>query len=312
MPVLGGRLALNPCIVSAWGVADLSVVRSFLLVLMVLVPVTVRAADPIDTRILELDRALIVAGAPNRAEQLAAAYDEWKNRNSLGASCASLSDAVLHESFRAGARVARYLGDTASLRDLECPYLQLVRRRIASADEHLGMHGALIQNRQFDKANALAKRERLSVAKLPQIKGANGDKQGVLQASKDGGVEWHPWIYSGGDEVVAYVSPSCGFSRTAMKSISEEPEWAWIRPKIRFVVRRAPVWPYPGVNEWNETNPSLPMQNQAGAAGWHSLDVLETPVFHIVRDGVVIKTISGWENSGAELAAMQEYFREGN
>ncbi len=286
----------------------MSVVRFFLLMFMVLQPVAVRAAEPIDVRILELDRALLAAGAFDRAEQLASAYKEWKDQNSLIASCEGLSDAALHESFRASARIALYFGDQASLLDLKCPYLQLSHRGIATTGEHMGMHGALIQNRQFDEANALAKREMLLVAELPKIEGARIDKQGTLQTSKDGSVEWRPWNYRRGDEIVAYVSPSCGFSRAAMKSIVEESAWAWLRPRIRFVVRRAPVWPYPGVSEWNEIHPLLPMQNQAGAAGWDSLDVRETPVFHILRDGVVVKTIFGWQNSGAELAAVQEHF----
>lgn len=285
-------------------------VRAFLLMFLTLSPATLRAADSIDDRIIELDRALIAAGSAGRAEQLAVVYGEWKSREISGVSCSHLSDAVLHQSFRAAARVSRYLGDASSLRDLECPYSQLVARGVADRSEHLGMYGALVQNREFSRANALAKREDLSVPDLPAIGGARSDEQGVLQRTESGGLEWYPWVYRNGYEVIAYVSPRCGFSRVAMKSISEEPEWSWIRPNIRLVVRRAPFWPYPGVSEWNEANELLPMQSQAGAAGWSSLDVLETPVFHVVRSGVVIKTIYGWQNSGAELALVREYFLE--
>lgn len=303
------RLALSLCIASACRAADF-VVRAFLLMFLVLSSVTVRAADSIDARIIELDRALIAAGSADRVEQLAASYREWKSRELSGVSCSHLSDAVLHESFRAAARVSRYLGDAPSLRDLECPYLQMVSRNLADRSEHLGMYGALIQNREFDRANALAKREGLPVPDLPVVGGIRSDKQGVLQRSKNGGLEWRPWVYRKGYEVIAYVSPSCGFSRAAMKSISEEAQWSWIRPNIRLVVRRAPFWPYPGVSEWNEANELLPMQSQAGSVGWSSLDVFETPVFHVVRDGVVVKTIYGWRSSGAELAEMRKYFSE--
>ena len=311
LPVFVERPALFLRIVSAWRAADLAV-RALILVFLVLSPVTLRAAAPIDSRIIELDRALIAAGAADRAEQLAATYREWKIRNLSGDSSSHLGDAVLHESFRAGARVSQYLGDTPSLLDLEEIYLQMVGRNIAGRSEHLAMYGALIQNREFPRAVALAKRENLSVPDLPVISGARSDKQGVLQTSKDGRLEWRPWIYRKGYEVIAYVSPSCGFSRVAMKSISEEVEWSWIRPNIRLIVRRAPFWPYPGVSEWNEVNELLPMQSQAAAVGWGALDVLETPVFHVVQDGAVIKTIYGWQDSGAELAEMRGYFTEGH
>lgn len=305
------RLALILRIVSACRAAEV-LVRAYLLMFLALSPATVRAADSIDARIIELDRVLIAAGSAGRAEQLAAMYAEWKSRELSGVSCSHLSDAVLHQSFRAAARVSRYLGDAPSLRDLDCPYSQIVARGIADRTEHLGMYGALIQNREFSRANALARREGLSVPDLPAMGGTRSDKQGVLQRSKSGGLEWHPWVYRNGYEVIAYVSPSCGFSRMALKSISEGADWSWIRPNIRLVVRRAPFWPYPGVSEWNDENELLPMQSQAGAAGWSSLDVLETPVFHVVRDGVVIKTIYGWQDSGAELAAVREYFSGGH
>ena len=73
------RPALFLRIVSAWRAADLAV-RALILVFLVLSPVTLRAAAPIDSRIIELDRALIAAGAADRAEQLAATYREWKIR----------------------------------------------------------------------------------------------------------------------------------------------------------------------------------------------------------------------------------------
>lgn len=299
------RPAPSPCIASACRAAEVFISHTLVWGVILLQPALASAAAGIDIRIAEMDRVLLSAGAPDRAAKLAIAYREWKNESAIGDTCEKLSNATLHEAFRAGARVSRYRADDESLRDLECTYTELVHRGMADAGEHRWMYKSLVQNRKFSEANALSERQQLSLPVLPKIIGYRADLQGVLKPSSEGTVEWHKWIYNSGDEVIAYVSPSCAHSRVAMKSIAEDPDWAWIRPKIRFVVRRAPVWPYPGLIAWNMTHPGLPMQEQAGATGWGALDVSETPVFHLVRNGMVVKTLHGWANDGADLAGMK-------
>lgn len=279
-----------------------------LLLWCLLLPTSAWAAPAIDTQLRDLDQALLASGASDRVARLASAYASWESSASPGDGCTTLSDLDLEAAFRASVHVSRYVGDEEWLGKVRCIHAELVRRGTATETTHRKMHAVLVQVRHFAEANELREMASLRVNELPEIERNVPDQQGILHPLASGKLEWRRWEYREGLEVIAYVSPACAPSRRAMHVIMNEPEWTWIRSSVRFVVRRSPAWPQPGVSEWNKSNPSHPMLLQAGPAGWKALDVHETPVFHVFRNGLLLRTLAGWADASAHLMSLKESF----
>lgn len=279
-----------------------------MLLWFLLLPTSTWAATLIDAQLREMDREMLVAGASGRIETLADAYSSWESSRPSGNSCGSLSDLDLEAAFRASFYISRYVGDEEWLGKVRCIHEELRRRGAATETIHRNMHSLLVQVRRFAEANELREMEALRVDELPEIERNAPDKQGTLHHLASGQLEWRRWAYKDGLEVIAYVSPACAPSRRAMHVILSEPEWEWIRSHIRFVVRRSPAWPQFGVSEWNKRNPSHPMLLQAGPEGWKELDVYETPVFHVFRNGLRLRTLTGWADASDHLMSLKESF----
>lgn len=279
-----------------------------LLLWCLLLPAAAWAAPAIDTQLRELDQALLASGASDRVARLASAYASWESSASPDDGCDALSDLDLEAAFRASVYISMYVGDEKWLGKVRCIHAELGRRGIATETTHRKMHAVLVQVRHFAAANELRERASLRVDELPEIERNAPDQQGVLHPLSGGKLEWRRWTYREGMEVVVYVSPACAPSRRAMHVIMNEPEWTWIRSSVRFVVRRSPAWPQPGVSEWNRSNPSHPMLLQAGPQGWKELDVHETPVFHVFRNGLRLRTLTGWAEASAHLMSLKESF----
>lgn len=273
-----------------------------------LLPTSTWAATPVDAQLREMDREMLAAGASDRVEKLVDGYSSWESSRSSGDGCGSLSNLDLEAAFRASFYISMYVGDEKWLGKVRCIHAELGRRGIATETTHRKMHAVLVQVRHFAEANALREMASLRVDELPEIERNAPGQQGVFHPLASGKLEWRGWTYREGLEVVAYVSPACAPSRRAMHVIMNDPEWTWIRSSVRFVVRRSPAWPQPGVSEWNRSNPSHPMLLQAGPEGWEALDVHETPVFHVFRNGLLLRTLTGWADASSHLMSLKESF----
>ncbi|WP_439448985.1 hypothetical protein [Stenotrophomonas sp. ATs4] len=273
-----------------------------------LLPTSTWAATPVDAQLREMDREMLAAGASDRVEKLVDVYSSWESSRSSEDDCGSLSDLDIEAAFRASFYISMYVGDEKWLGKVRCIHAELGRRGIATETTHRKMHSVLVQVRHFAEANELREVASLRVDELPEIERNAPDQQGTLHPLANGKLEWRRWKYRKGLEVVVYVSPACAPSRRAMHVIMNEPEWTWILSSVRFVVRRSPAWPHLGVSEWNKSNPSHPMLLQAGPEGWKEMDVHETPVFHVFRNGLLLRTLTGWADASAGLMSLKESF----
>lgn len=281
----------------------------FIILLCLLLPTGTWAASSIDVQLRELDRVMLAADERDRIPKLASSYLAWESRSLPDSNCKNLSDTDLEAAFRASTHVLHYIADYEWFRRANCLHAELRRRRSANEADHLKMHSLLIKLRMFAEANALRSSEGLSVDVLPQIESESRKQQGILRITEEGSTQWVPWLYTEGIEIVAYVSPTCAHSRRAMQAIIDEPRFRWLDGNVRFVVPRTSVWPVEGVESWNVLNPLNPLLNQAGPKDWEALDVYETPVFQLVRNGKRLQTIVGWQQGGAGLLELRSLFQ---
>lgn len=271
---------------------------------VVLFAASLAAGDvPIDERILALDRSMAEVSPRLRLAALAEAYEAWMPAEVRSNACNLIDRQQLEPGFRATAHLARYFADETWLFRLRCFHAALQGEGATSAAHDQALAGVLVATRNFAEANALRRRIGLVGNVLPGGIGWKRHRQGVLVLEVDGSVRWSAWRYRQGWEVVAFVHPSCSFSQRALAQIASHSRWKQLRERLRLVVQREPEWRDGAVRKWNERHPELPMLLQASAAGWKGLDSFETPVFHIMHGGKVVRTVVGWRRDGQELAA---------
>lgn len=269
--------------------------------------VSANASPPraIDERLLEQDRATMTLPPLQRIEGLVRTYEAWMPAGTGMGTCSRLATEDVEPGFRATAHLAKYVADDTWLARLQCFHDALEARGLASSTYRDDFIDALVAMRRFPEANRLIAQGQTSRQRLPVIDDDVRSQRGVLELQPGGRVRWKPWYYRAGWEVIAFVHPRCGFSRRALARISRDPSWSWLRSRLRLVVQRGPRWAEEGVRQWNALNPGLPMQLQAGAAGWERLDSYETPVFHLLRNGKIESTVVGWQDDGVQLDAFR-------
>lgn len=252
-------------------------------------------------------RALDVDPAQPVAVRLAAmrnAYAHAAPEAMQPGDCSALPDARLQDLFDATALVAFYAREPATLARLQCLYDALATRDLARDDQHRAMRGALIALQRFDQANALNGRLATTPAVLPAIHGVPLPGRPLLRLNTLAQVE-RAVLAEDGLRVVAVVHPHCGFSRRALQAITTGPEYAWLRERLQLVVPIGQAWPGQDMLDWNLAHPTLPMQPMVADPSWALLDTGQTPVFYLLRDGVVIQTVTGWTPEGADLGAIR-------
>lgn len=86
-----------------------------------------------------------------------------------------------------------------------------------------------------------------------------------------------------------------------VRSIVAQPAYQGLRAKLVLVVPNGPHWAGDSIAEWNGLHPELPMSVMYMDKRWAAFDRQQTPVFHLVREGRVIETGTGWRGAGEEL-----------
>ncbi|MEG2803136.1 hypothetical protein [Stenotrophomonas sp.] len=247
--------------------------------------------------------ALDATPAQPPAERLAAmriAYAQAAPVTMQPAACTALPDDRLQDLFRSTALIAFYAREPATLLRLQCLYEALVARDLAADEHHRAMRGSLIALQRFDEANALNDRLQTPPAALPQIQGNTLVGRPLLRMMGLAQVE-RTVLAEAGVVVVAVVHPYCGFSRRALEAITTRPDYAWLRSHLQLVVPIGQAWPGQEMLDWNTAHPALPMQPMVSDPSWQVLDTGQSPVFHLLRDGKVVATVSGWPPEGADL-----------
>lgn len=221
--------------------------------------------------------------------------------------CAGMEDEKVDDVFSSTALIAFYRRDAQWVERLQCLHSVLAGRDKAELRHHLKLHGLLVSIRRFDEANELQQRYGMPIPTLPKLDTQLEGGLNVIDMVGQGRLKHmvlSPRVEAG-IQVIATVHPSCGFSRRALDAILSNPRYAWLLPHMQLVVPRELAWPEGSMRAWNDNHPAHPMYAQSTGKAWEPMETLETPVFHLLHNGVLIVSATGWNGDGAELDAIR-------
>lgn len=267
-------------------------------------PIAMSVELPLFDLLTQLDRAAPIAPVPQRLAAMRSAYTQAAPVRMERSQCMAQTDGRLEDLFQATALIAFYARDTSSLDRLQCLHDALVTRGQASAAHHRALRGTLISLQQFERANAVGAALADAGAPLPTIRGSIPQGKPLLGLISFDEAE-RVALSEDGLRVVAMVHPYCGFSRRALEAITTQAHYAWLRPHLQLVVPIGQQWPGQEMMDWNTAHADLPMRPMVVDPAWAGFEQNETPAFHLVRDGTVIATVTGWRGEGAELGAIR-------
>jgi len=290
---------MNGC--SAWAFYAKMAVAS--LCLMLAIPIAMAVERPLFDSLTQVDRAATSAPVPQRVAAMRSAYAQAAPVRMERSHCLALTDERLEDLFQATALIAFYARDTSSLDRLQCLHDALVTRGQASAAHHRALRGTLISLQQFERANTVGA-ALADGTPLPTIRGSIPQGKPLLGLISVDEAE-RVALSEDGLRVVAMVHPYCGFSRRALEAITTQAQYAWLRPHLQLVVPIGQQWPGQELIDWNAAHAELPMRPMVVDPAWAGFEQNETPAFHLVRDGTVIATVTGWRGEGAELGAIR-------
>ncbi|MBD8637247.1 hypothetical protein [Stenotrophomonas sp. CFBP 13725] len=290
------------------------------LLLSLLLSSSVAAAAPLDpatglaARMQALDEGSGGQPLAQRIQHLRAVYVSDARVAALDTQSSDLCDTVaasdLDDLFAATWQLNFYAREPALLQRMTCLFQRMKQSGTASAQAARDLYGALVAQRRFAAANALGQSEALKVDELPVVSGERTAGLQVLQL-QDALHARLAELPRDGTRVIALVHPYCGFSMDALAAIADDPTLAWLRPQLQVVVPSDNNWPVTRMLEWNAAHPDLPMQPMQPGAAWAPLLTGSTPTFHVLRDGELRASASGWTDDGAALRKLRPVIGEG-
>lgn len=212
------------------------------------------------------------------------------------------------------AGVLGFFSDTRSdLEWIERPLRELERRGSASEDDRLVYFRALVGLRLFDTARAYRDAHGLREAEpIPDITSAmTGVSEGpiVYEAAPDTAtlVRRRARIDAGVHLVVVSL-PLCGFSRSAMETLSDDPVLgSFIRERTTWLAPVARRLDFDALQAWNRAHPATPVVLAERREDWSFIKAWSTPTFHVLKDGQLIGSFEGWpreQGRRLQLAAL--------
>ncbi|MET4681771.1 hypothetical protein [Stenotrophomonas rhizophila] len=276
-----------------------------LLVLAISMPdVQVHSSSPsIHEKMVAQETALLGLTPQQRGRLLNETYGALVDETIFRRGCAGMEDEDVDDVFSSTALIAFYRRNAQWVERLQCLHSALADRDKAELRHHLKLHGLLLSIRRFDDANELQKRYGIPVPALPTLDTELGGGLNVIDMVDQGRLKHmvlSPRVEAG-IQVIATVHPSCGFSRRALDAILSNPRYAWLLPYMQLVVPREAAWPEGSMRAWNDNHPTYPMYAQSTGKAWEPMETLETPVFHLLHNGALVVSATGWNGDGAEL-----------
>lgn len=275
------------------------------LLLNLMAPAALAAEPSLFNQLRQIDQQQPLVSVPDRLLALRKAYVAGVPDALTDTDCSNVSADQLDDLFQATALLGFYERDAGLLARLRCLHAALNAHGRLQQDHHRQLRGALLAARRFEEANALRARMDTPGPVLPTIRGDTMMARPLLRLAEPGVVE-RAALATDGVHVIAMVHPYCGFSRRALEEIVDNPDYAWLQPHLQLVVQNGQNWPEQDMRDWNRAHPALPMQAAVSDPSWIGFDLSSTPVFHLVRDGKVIGTASGWSGGGAELTGLRQ------
>jgi hypothetical protein len=259
-------------------------------------------------RLAAREAKLLELPPSQRVNSLIAIYAAAVDSNIFQGSCLRIGITNLEDLFASTALIAFYQRSVEWVDRLKCLHIALEAKGRASHRHHQTLHGLLVAVRRFDEANQLRSMLEGAPPALPLLAPRTGYRLDVIRLMDPGGAEYVDLDppSNAGFQVIALVDPRCSFSRRALDSIVNDPQYDWLRPHLQLVVPRDVSWPETAMRTWNAAHPSLPMYAEAMGEQWISLDALETPVFHLMKNDNLLDTAIGWKGDGEDLRSLRE------
>lgn len=249
------------------------------------------------TALLEIDRDVVQPG--EKLPLLEARYAmilSKVDRHSLG----SLSNADAERFHEASQTLSFYANDPRHANQLRRAMDELQRRGINADRNRKDMLGHYFAARMVEEAIEFAANPaNVDLGELPAFdrhQESGVSHRMLWQVSDDGRTISDLAFSAPGDAYVLVVgSPWCSFSRSAGEAISGDADLsrlmsdhsAWIVPQ--FVMPN-----FSDIAEWNVEHPSLRMSIVYRRSEWPEISSWATPAFHFLKDGKVLKSVTGW------------------
>ncbi|GAB3370838.1 hypothetical protein [Massilia agri] len=109
-----------------------------------------------------------------------------------------------------------------------------------------------------------------------------------------------------GTELVMVVDAGCHFSADALAALRDDAAMRARLLKAGLVLITPPRAAFPAgfIGAWNTSNPTLPIRVPYSVGEWQAVDVPNVPRFFLLKDGKVVKQLSGWPAEGHKAALL--------
>ena len=109
-----------------------------------------------------------------------------------------------------------------------------------------------------------------------------------------------------GPELVMVVDAGCHFSADALAALRDDAAMRarLLQAGLVLVTPPRSVFSASFIDEWNRSNPSIPIRLPFSAAEWQAVDVAGVPRFFLLKDGKVAGQVTGWPAEGNKAALL--------
>lgn len=244
----------------------------------------------------DADRSIRVARLGERFDALLAdAYAAQALRN--------VDDRHLAMLWNAAASAAQLTKQARHVAALEAVFAEGLRRSAGQpANGRVRtMRDVLLAARRFDDARRLGARHPLALGPLPEFVEPNVDDRpahGVWRMSADGSRLTHEALDLSGTRIL--VTAGCHFSVDAAADISADPILGPV-----FIEHASWLMLPPGeedidaVRDWNRRFPRAQALMVQDRDAWPMPGDWPMPEFHLLRDGRIVETLTGWPRGDA-------------
>ena len=223
-------------------------------------------------------------------------YDQLFGSDQTPERLHSASHADLRLLRRAVEEAVFYVPSPTHIAQLQMDLAEMQRRGMTEDKDYAGLHQALIAGRDFDAANALARRHSgMGIDAVPAFRKPASLPQGQPTAlavnRRADTMTRQPFDLSAPLRIV--VVASCHFSQDAARAIEAD---AQLRP----IFASDAIWLasqneyFSSVIDWNREFPDQPIHIAWQNSEWSMLDSWAMPTFYVFRRGQLVKKFSGW------------------
>jgi hypothetical protein len=222
---------------------------------------------------------------------------------------AQATNAELRALLRAADTMGFFSIAEGDARDVDVVLRELMRRGVATDDDHATYFRTLVARREF----AAAARHRaahpgMDTESIPQVTdGSQGDGPIVYEPSVDSfAVTKRRVAIGSGVHLVVVSHPLCAFSRSAMQDIAADPVlsgWlggraTWLAPPYRRLYVDA-------LQAWKREHPETPVVLAHRREDWPFIRIWSTPTFYVLKDGRLFGAFQGWPKDGGRTRQLR-------